>query len=94
MTLDRGYTPKAMADKPLKPTFHFARLTPDGRLAPVQGVKGADTIEELTRNMREMRGGNPLVVVQVVELLDVRTTVVRQALRPETLAKGKSVEKK
>lgn len=93
--MQHDFTPKGMtSDKPAKPTFHLARLTPDGRLAPVQGSKGAETIEDLTRDMRDMRGGNQLVVVQVVSLLDVRTTVVRQDLKPETLVKGKSQEKK
>lgn len=91
MPVDRDFTPKAM--EPIKPTYHFARLTPDGRLSTVQGCKGAETIEKLTEGMRDMRGGNQLVIVQVVSLLDIKTTVVRQDLKPETRVKGAQKEK-
>lgn len=81
-----------------RPTFHLARLNPITlQLTPVANARGSASQEELLKsvpNLRTHGNSNPLVMVQVVSLLDVKTTVVRQDLKPETLAKGKSQEKK
>lgn len=82
----------------MKPTFHLARLNPTTlQLSPVINCPGKGDLDELLDTVPRLRtngNSNPLVLVQVIELLDVRTSVVRQALRPETLVKGKSQEKK
>jgi len=81
-----------------RPTYHLARLNPVTlQLTPVQGLRGNADLDKLldsVPNMRTHGNANQLVVVQVVSLLDVKTTVVRQDLKPETLVKGKSQEKK
>lgn len=95
------FTPKAMVDRRdviSRPTYHLARLNPVTlQLTPVQGLRGDADLEKLldsVPNMRTHGNANQLVVVQVISLLDVKTTVVRQDLKPETLVKGHQKEKR
>lgn len=95
------FTPKAMVERKdvvSRPTYHLCRLNMASlQLTPVANMKGrADPDELLAQvpNLRTHGNSNPLVMVQVVSLLDIKTTIVRQDLKPETLVKGKSQEKK
>lgn len=98
--MQHDFTPKDMTRQDVigRPSFHLARLNPVTlQLTPVQNSRGNPSLDALLEgvgNLRQHGNSNQLVVVQVVSLLDVKTTVVRQDLKPETLVKGKSQEKK
>lgn len=71
--------------------FHLMRLSLDGRLAPIAGIRGHDTIDGLEERIKgtTLRDtGNPLVIVEIVSTVKIETHINVQPLPKETMRKA------